>query len=237
MIDPLPLFLRASVIIFLTVTLSACVSTRVHLFTEALTEEEIISIEALLQNDGYEVVRNSLPIPEGIVTPTILYSPLHKKPADLETLRDLLATWDWYVDLEALSQSNHYYTGQNVGLYPKAFSPDRPSQLTLGAKELFGECEEVDATLSLNPNLTFSATFFSWQEALQKETTRTKEGVWRQNNQIVTLETPNGSHRYKVRKISSTTDYAKIDGLRLTSLSPSVEMNNCNFVYQEMDPW
>ncbi len=228
---------RLTIVVFLTLALSACVTTRVHLFTEAMTEQEIRDVEHLLATHDYEVVRNSLPIPEGMLAPSLVYSPHHRRLSSVEDLRDLLANHNLIVDMEPITQTNHYYTGQNVGLYPNRYNPNRPSQLTLIDKELFGECPDVDATLLLRSNLTFTASFFVWDEISANEQTELREGTWRQNGDVVTLETGNKAHTYQLSNISGSSDYAKISGLMLEHSNSSTEWHACNFAYREMDPW
>lgn len=228
--------LRLTVVALAMILLSCCVTTRVHLFTEAMSEEEVSSLEQLLGDQGFEVVKNSLPIPEGMISPSIVYSPLHRNLQDVEQLRELLAENKVYVDLEPVSRSNHFYTGENVGLYPNKFVPGRKRQLTLMGKELFGECPEVDATLNLQPNLTFAAQFFTWDETSKSEAVVVQEGSWRQYQNDLMLSLSGSELQYSVSNISAKTDYAKIDGIKLTREGHEL-FEACNFVYREMDPW
>ena len=216
--------------------LASCVTTRVHLFTEGMSEEEVASLEQLLGDQGFEVVKNSLPIPEGMISPSIVYSPLHRNLQDVEQLRELLAENEVYVDLEPVSRSNHFYTGENVGLYPTEFVSGRKRQLTLMGKELFGECPEVDATLNLKPNLTFAAQFFTWDENTQSEVIVSQEGSWRQYQNDLILSWSGNELLYAVSNISAKTDYAKIDGIKLIRKGHDY-FEACDFVYREMDPW
>ncbi len=223
------------VIIFCTV-LSSCAARRVHLFTEAMSTEEISTLSQVLTDNNYEVLLNSLPIPEGMVCAAIIYSASHRKPKDIEALRDLLDRQGLSVDLEAVSQGNHFYTGENVGLYPKRYEPGRARHMTLAEKEFFGECPEVDATLSLFADLTFAAQFFVWDAAKQVETVSVEKGVWRQYREEITFAVGHAELLFSVHRISTNTDYAKIDGIKLVSAQPYEVMAGCEFVYREMDP-
>lgn len=66
-------------------------ATKVHLFTQGLAADEANRLETSLERHGYHAVLNSLPVPEGIVVPTIVYSPRHKDLERVEALRDLMA--------------------------------------------------------------------------------------------------------------------------------------------------
>lgn len=228
--------LRLTAVVLTVSLLSSCVTTRVHLFTEAMSEEDVSSLEQLLDDQGFEVVKNSLPIPEGMISPSIVYSPLHPNLQDVEQLRELLAENKVYVDLEPVSRSNHFYTGENVGLYPNEFVAGRKRQLTLMGKELFGECPEVDATLNLKPNLTFAAQFFTWDETSHSEVIVSQEGSWRQYQNDLVLSWFGTELLYSVSNTSANTDYAKIDGIKLIRKGHD-SFEACDFVYREMDPW
>lgn len=229
--------LRIAITTFIVILASSCTTTKVHLFTEALETNEIAAITETLNTNGYEVVHNSLPIPEGIAGPSIVYSPLHRSLDDIERLRDIFAAEGLLLDLEPVSRGNHFYTGANVGLYPKAFVADRSRKISVIGKEYFGECPIVDATLALNKDLTFEATFIGWNEKKQLETHRGEYGGWWQSDDTVVLTLSEHEYSFDIIKFSSSTDYAKIDGIRLKSTRQVKQLGMCDFVYSEMDPW
>jgi hypothetical protein len=233
----MPAALRIVITTFIVILASSCATTKVHLFTEALETTEIVMINEILTANGYAVVHNSLPIPEGIEGPSLVYSPLHRNLNDVERLRDIFASAGLAFDLEPVSRGNHFYTGTNVGLYPKAFVAGRAREMSVFGKELFGECPIVDATLALNKDLTFEVKFIAWNEREQSETHRSEYGVWWQSDETVVLAFLDQEYSFNMSKFSKSTDYAKIDGLRLKSTIKIQKLEQCDFVYTEMDPW
>ena len=220
----------------LTGLISSCASTQVHLFTEGLSQIETTTLTESLEDQGFEVIHNSLPIPEGIVTPTILYSPLHGNLGDVERLRELLGDTGNWMELEPVSRGNHHYTGINVGVYPRAFTGGH-RQITVLGKELFGECPEDDVTLSLHRDLTFELTIYSWNETKNVEETTASTGTWWQHNDTVTLQLARTEIPLSILYLSGSTEYARVDGIKLQNLNTSKQIAGCDFVYKELDPW
>ena len=227
---------KLAVVVLLLALISSCSSTQVHLFTEGSTEEELARLDEVLSQAGYQILRNSLPVPKGVVTPTIIYSPMHGNLSQIERLRDLLYTQGIELDLEPVSRGNHFYTGINVGLYPKAFNPGRKSELSVLGLELFGECPEVDATLVLNEDLTYTAEFIGWDDSKQVETKQDVKGHWWQSDQTVYLVLASKKLPFGLSRFQDRSDYALIEGIRLDNVEESDLINRCDFVYTELDP-
>lgn len=202
-----------------------------------MNEEEVKRVERILTKGGFDVVRNSLPVPEGIQSPTIVYAPGHRDLSKVEDLRELFARNDFYLELEPAFRSNHFYTAENVGVYLNPHQAGTRRALPIVGAELFGECPEVDATLSLHGNLTFAAEFIGWDEQTQSETTNRTQGTWRQQAQSIVLSTKEVDVTFRITRFSETTDYAKIDVLKLSGSEDYQDFEDCDFSYREMDPW
>ena len=55
--------------------LSACTSTKVHLYRRYLSETDIKQVSKNLEDLGFDVISNKLMFPEGIEQSTLLYCP------------------------------------------------------------------------------------------------------------------------------------------------------------------
>jgi hypothetical protein len=231
------MYVRVFLLTLVLMLFVSCTSTRVHLFTDGMSDDELLRIESVLAGGGFEVVRNSLPIPEGIRSPTIVYSPDHRQLRKVEDLRELLASHDLFLNLEPISRSNHFYTAENVGLYPNAYVEGAARSLPLVGIEMFGECPDVDAFLLLRGDLTFLVEFVSWDETTNSETTRHLQGVWRRDQQTIVLSANGSDFSFEVTRFTENSDYAKIDGIKLSGFEGYRDFEDCDFAYREMDPW
>jgi len=106
-----------SVILF-CITLLACSSTEVHLYTRYLSDTEIEKISSQLEASNFKVVTNTLAFPETIHQSTLLYSPFIKGDNTLERLINSLTNIDWAIPrVESLVSGNHWYSKNSVGLF------------------------------------------------------------------------------------------------------------------------
>src|SRR5690606_9058324 len=166
--------------------LPSCSVTQVHVFSHDLPEAEVFRVAALLQRRGSETSINTLPVPEGIDGPTLLYSPAHERAAQIEKLGNLLIDSGYDVILEPVSRGNHFYTASNVGLYLHGHRATTGQGKSLEGREFNGDCESVDAYLDFSAS-RFSIEFIAWDDASQEEKVSTVEGVWRRRADTVIL--------------------------------------------------
>ncbi|HIG39649.1 MAG: hypothetical protein ABGY96_21010 [bacterium] len=220
-----------------TTSITSCTTTKVHLFTEGLTQETITYLQASLDSEGYVTLLNSLPVPEGIITPMIVYSPMHSELAQVEQLRDFISTLGYEVDLEPVSRGNHFYTSINVGVYLSPYVPGRKRVISILGKELFGVCPSSDATLALDTDLTFALKLNLWDEQTDKTSTTTRSGKWRQSDDTVYFEIGPREISFTLSRFQKDTDYAHVEGIRLRNDSDSEFFDQCHFTYTELIPW
>ena len=106
-----------SIIIF-SITLLACSSTQVHLYTRYLSDTEIEKISLKLDESNFKVVTNTHSFPEEIQQSTLLYSPFIKGEKTLDVLINSLSDMGWAIsNVEALVSGNHWYSKNSVGLF------------------------------------------------------------------------------------------------------------------------
>ena len=105
-------------VIILSITLVACSSTEVHLYTRYLSDTEIARISSKLDKSNFKVVTNTLAFPEKINQSTLLYSPFIKGEKTLDILINSLSDLGWAIpNVEALVVGNHWYSKDSVGLF------------------------------------------------------------------------------------------------------------------------
>ncbi len=217
--------------------ISSCTTTKVHLFTEGLTQDTITHLQQALDKKGYQILLNSLPVPEGIITPMIVYSPMHSDLVQVEKLRDYISILGYEVDLEPVSRGNHFYTSINVGVYLSPYVPGRKRVMSLLDKELFGNCPATNASLMLNADLTFKLESSDWDEQNRETNARTRTGKWRQSDTTVYFETGSREIAFTLSRFQKDTDYARVEGIRLRNDAENELFDRCHFSYTEMIPW
>lgn len=152
---------------FLSITLIcffllSCSSTKVHLYTRYLSEQETDIITKALEEYDFEVVANSLDFPDDIQQSTLLYSPFVKGEDSLNILIDTLENLSWTVPVvQPLFAGNHYYTKNSVGLL---LLPDGLKQSDkILPQDLVNDYEakkcEISVKLRLNRDDTYQLSY------------------------------------------------------------------------------
>ena len=103
---------------FFVITLSACQSLTVHLYTEQLTDQQRQQVVDGLAAAGVRVETTEVAIPESLDKSTVLYSMLTaEQQGRLDDVMSVLAEMGWPVESsQFVLGSGHYYTKQNVGV-------------------------------------------------------------------------------------------------------------------------
>lgn len=219
------------ILILHTLCLAACSTTQVHIFGEGMEPSEIGELQSVLESEGYEIALNSLPVPEEVRGPTLLYSPAHGNLGDVESLGNLLMTMGYDIILEPVSRGNHFYTKRNVGLYLRPYQPDPAKGNTLIGREFNGDCSAIDAYLQFGER-RFKVEFIGWDQVDQAETMRTEEGSWRREKDTVTLTMGLERVELELIPVKMTTQFGSFEGVKL--LNRSEKLESCNFVYREV---
>lgn|GEM_PF-3457611 len=97
--------------------LSACSTTKVHLFAQGIETSELSQISKTLLEQGFRVNLVELQPPD-LPNATMIYSPALPNISDIDRIRDSLSELGYNdIDLIAVSNDNQSYTGRNIGLY------------------------------------------------------------------------------------------------------------------------
>jgi len=96
--------------------ISACASTQIHLYRRYLSDQETISISAAIEQQGFDVITNTLAFPDEIQQSTLLYSPFIEKEDGVNVLLSSLESLGWEIPtVQALFTGNHFYTKDSAG--------------------------------------------------------------------------------------------------------------------------
>ncbi|MCW8194612.1 hypothetical protein F6455_07415 [Proteobacteria bacterium 005FR1] len=214
--------------------LTACSSTRVHLFTQGVEPDELIRVQSALEDEGFATELNSLRIPDVLSGPTLLYSPSHDALQEVEALGNLLMSLGYDVSLEAVARGNHFYTGENIGLYLAPLQTNQPGRATLSGMEFNGDCPSEDAYLTFESAHRFSAEFISWDDSAAKETVKRLSGTWYRSGDSVHLQWEGNAVELSFIPLHAEREYGDVTGYRL--LNPSDRLSDCDFVFREVKP-
>jgi hypothetical protein len=165
-------------IIVVSITLLACSSTEVHLYTRYLSDTEIEEISLKLGEAEFKVVTNTHSFPEEIKQSTLLYSPFIKGEKTLDVLIDSLSDMGWPIsNVEALVSGNHWYSQDSVGLF---LLPEGVKQKDkIANQDLVNDYEgrncDTLVNLRLNKDNTYQLSFTN----RNKERTDHLKGSWK----------------------------------------------------------
>ncbi|PKH88094.1 hypothetical protein [Colwellia sp. Bg11-28] len=142
--------------------LLSCSSTKVHLYTRYLSEQQTGKITKILEEHDFEVIANTLSFPDDVQQSTLLYSPFVKGEDNLNILIDSLENLGWRLPIvKPLFAGNHYYTKNSVGLL---LLPDGLKQSDkLLSQDLVNDYEaekcEISVKLRLNRDETYQLSY------------------------------------------------------------------------------
>jgi hypothetical protein len=97
--------------------LAGCTNTKVHLYTQYLSEEETRKVTKELESKRFNVIKNTLSIPDSVNESSVIYSPFLINMDHLSSAIDSLSTLGWTgIRLENFVKGNHWYGKNNFGL-------------------------------------------------------------------------------------------------------------------------
>lgn len=106
------------IVALICVFISACSSTKVHLYSRYLSEQENIEITKAIEEQGFDVITNTLAFPDEIQQSTLLYSPFVQKENGVDILIATLNNIGWAIStVQPIFAGNHFYTKDSVGLF------------------------------------------------------------------------------------------------------------------------
>ncbi|GHE82980.1 hypothetical protein [Thalassotalea profundi] len=218
-------------IIIFFVFLTGCTSTKVHLYTKYLSENESQDITKELENNNFTVIENTLSIPEGIRESTIIYSPFLKSREDLNNTVDLLSRVGWSdIKLESLVKGNHWYGKNSFGLIliPNGLiNKDWEIKKDLSHKYVGTNCD-AQVEIELQDNNLYKITY------TQKKQTKVKKGFWKVSSYpYLELSAGNGSLPMYFETIKRIEEdlIGKVNIIEIKPIQSYQMFSNCSFSY------
>lgn len=151
--------MRAILPFLVLMMVSGCASQKVFLNDYTLNDSSVQQVQALLESEGFDVQVISVQPPSSIHSSTLLSGSRATFGPSLDKLINALDALGYHdINTRIVQQGNHWYRGDNVGLYlfdvDFAENPERNLQGVYSAEE----CESM-ATLTLTREQTFTITF------------------------------------------------------------------------------
>ena len=219
-------------VILLSITLLACSSTEVHLYTRYLSDTEIEKIISKLEESNFKVVTNTLAFPETINQSTLLYSPFIKGDKTLDLLINSLTNIDWTIpNVEALVSGNHWYSKNSVGLF---LLPDGVKQKDrIAIQDLANNYESRNCDTLVNLHLNRNNTYrLSFTNKINERTDHL-QGSWKIRSYPYIELTSTNERWWFYFEIEQKVESDKVSKINIIELKPVDRYSffpNCSFV-------
>ena len=215
--------------------LAGCQSPQVHLFNRHLSAEQSAELQRAMERQGYEVQLNALPLPDDIQASTLMFSPMLRNYDDVTRLIGLLETGGYPIaGANILSNNNHSYTGDNIGVYLLPAGAERPaSHGTIAlVNEFSGKgCHRGDASLQLQANGRYRFELSVWDEQQQDYINKAHRGRWKKQENRLLIHTHDGKHlTFAIVDGARQTPEGKIRTLNLLAGPNNSGMDGCDFI-------
>jgi len=140
--------------------ISACASTQIHLYRRYLSDQETITISTAIEQQGFDVIPNTLAFPDEIQQSTLLYSPFIEKEDGVNVLLSSLESLGWEIPtVQALFTGNHFYTKDSAGLFLLPEGAGTNDKIAAPGLVNEYQSEECDASIALRLNKDESYQF------------------------------------------------------------------------------
>jgi len=213
--------------------LSACSSTKVHLYTRYLSAQEAETITQDLEELGFDIVANSLTFPGGIEQSTLLYSPFVQGEDTVNVLINSLDKAGWVISsAKPIFAGNHYYTKNSVGLLllPDGLIPsDKVTNQDIANEYESKECSQ-SMKLKLNSDGMYQFNYLTKNDG----ETEQLQGSWQITSYpYIELTSLNKVWRfyYEIQKSTTTDVVGKIDMIELKPIDEHYKLPKCTFYY------
>jgi len=217
--------------------ISACSSTKVHLYTRYLSVQEAEKVTEDLEELGFEIVSNSLAFPDGIEQSTLLYSPFVEGENSIEVLLNSLEASGWTISsIQPLFAGNHYYTKNSVGLLllpDGGMLSDKVTSQDIANEYESKKCRQ-SMKLKLNSDGSYQFNYLTKKNGEAKGETEQLTGTWQITSYpYIELTSQNKLWRfyYQVEKSIVADVVGKTDITELKPLDDHYTLPKCNFIY------
>jgi len=221
--------------------LSACTSTKVHLYTRYLSETDIKQVSKNLEDLGFNVISNKLMFPEGIEQSTVLYSPFVEGEDTINRLITSMAEQGWPIpSVQPIFAGNHYYTKNSLGLLLLPQGVKRHDQVH--PQDMVNEYQSKDCHISLKLTLHNDASYqFSYQNQQASQQAKQlagqqeqMQGRWKITSYpYLELVSSTKSRRfyYEIQSTTTKDRLGKINFIVLKPIDDHYNLPQCSFHY------
>ena len=144
---------------FILIMLSGCASPKVFLNDYKLSESSVQQVQELLESEGFDVQIISVQPPSSIHSSTLLSGSTASFGPSVDRLVNVLDELGYdNINTIIVQQGNHWYRGDNVGLYLFDAEFARKSGRNVQGEYKAEDCESM-ATLTLTRDQAFIITF------------------------------------------------------------------------------
>ncbi|QBY05033.1 hypothetical protein E2K93_11840 [Thalassotalea sp. HSM 43] len=219
--------------ILLCFTMTACSSTKVHLYTRYLTDSEIKTISEELESADFEVIPNNLTFPDTIHQSTLLYSPFIQDEDSLESITNTLTKLGWIVpSVQSLVSGNHWYKKDSVGLF---LLPEGVKQNDkVAQQDLVNVYESRNCTTSVKVYLKADHSYQFVFANKDQEQTDHLSGTWKMRSYPYIELTSDNQIWWFYFNIEKKQETDKVSNIEIVELHPEDKYKffpNCSFAY------
>jgi hypothetical protein len=225
--------MKLVVTVLLCLSLVACSTNKVHLYTRYLSVDEVDKISQSLTELDFDVITNTHPFPDDIYQSTLLYSPFLEGEGRIDQLVQTLDDLGWVIpSVQPLFSGNHSYTKNSAGLLllPEGgLQPDKVAVQDLFNVYKANNCDE-QVTLNLKSDNSYQLIYANQDADRQNHL----NGSWRITHYpYIELVSSGQEWRFylTIDKSTTTDRVSQIELIELNVVEKHHVFPNCNFAY------
>ncbi len=217
--------------------ISACSTTKVHLYTRYLSEAETNEVTKNLQRLGFDVIPNTLMFPKTVEQSTLLYSPFVEGEDTVDNLIASMQESGWFIaNIQAISAGNHYYTNNSLGLLLLPEGAKRDEQVH--RQDMFNDylskdCN-VELRLTLNSDASYQFSYLNEQASRLSNEQEQWQGHWQITSYPYIELVSSKKYRrfyYEIQTTRATDLVGKINLIELKPIDDHYSLPQCSFYY------
>ncbi len=223
----------------------------VHIFSLGVKAEDVEALSSQLKEAGFDARPNSLPVPTSLIEHTIVLPAIVQDFATIELIESTLESAG-YPDPRLIveSESNHYYSTDNIGVYlinpdfegtaadliaaPYALGDEESNPLSYN---YFSECpegSEAQSELNLFPSGVAILEEFVWNETTNTEESMIHDGEWVADASTVEISLfGEGQLLYSITQHEGADFFGPYKALTLVHEQSTMNIEACNYTYRD----
>lgn len=235
--------------LILVLLVGCATQTQIHIFSLGVEDNKIAQLVSLLEEGGFDVRPNSLPVPPNIVSHTVIFPAIVQDFAMVELIESAMTEAGYpKTQLVLESQSNHSYSTDNIGIYlvnpdfegtyaslvgdPYSLGDDEDASLTYN---YFSECpkgSEAQSELNLYPSGVALLEEFIWDEGGNQEINKVYDGEWVSNSTHVEIDFfENGELNLSITEHTGSNHFGPFEALTLVAQDSTMKIERCDYTY------